>query len=257
MNDSKDEITFISEPMQVSMADAWYSQVSDNHFWIRRRQDVLLHLLKDTDLDQQRWLDVGCGTGNFQNFLYRSFGLKAFGADLNHLPLRENTSGKQFTLCYDINERSPQFKASFDIISILDVIEHIEDDQKFFDSLLFHLKPGGIIVGNVPALKFLFSNYDTLMGHQRRYTIRTLEKYLDGRSALTLKAWTYWGMPLVPILVARKYIIKPENEEAAVRRGFSPPTPMVGRLLTSLSKMEKLTNHWFGTSLAFIFEKSK
>jgi 2-polyprenyl-3-methyl-5-hydroxy-6-metoxy-1,4-benzoquinol methylase len=257
MNNNNDGITFLSEPMQVNMADDWYSHVSAEHFWIKRRQNVLLHLLKNTDLNQRRWLDVGCGTGDFQHFLYTSFRISAFGADLNLHPLQRNTSGKQFTLCYDINERAPQLEASFDIISILDVIEHITDDQTFFESLLFHLKPGGIIIGNVPAFEIFFSKYDRLVGHERRYSIQTLKRYLAGRSTATLKSWTYWGMPLVPIILARKILSRFANDDVLVKNGILPPTPLVASVLSNLSRMEKLSNHFFGTSLAFIFEKTE
>lgn len=62
----------------------------------------------------------------------------------------------------------------FDSILYLDVLEHIEDDRKEVESILDHLKPGGFIIILCPAFNFLFSPFDTAIGHHRRYTKKTL-----------------------------------------------------------------------------------
>jgi SAM-dependent methyltransferase len=256
MNNNNDGITFLSEPMQVNMADDWYSHVSAEHFWIKRRQNVLLHLLKNTDAIHARWLDVGCGSGIFQQFLVDKFQVKAFGADLNIYPLRMNPAEKHLTLCYDINDRNPSLEESFDVVSILDVIEHIEDDETFLDSILFHLKPGGLIIGNVPAFNLLFSRYDTTAGHQRRYSIKNLKSYLGARESVSLEAWTYWGMSLLPVLLLRTLLTCRGDDAKVMRTGFLPPNRLAEKLLDLLSRLERLDNTFFGTSLAFIFRKN-
>lgn len=58
----------------------------------------------------------------------------------------------------------------FDSILMVNVLEHIVDDVGVLQSLATRLEPGGRIVIYVPALDALYSRYDRMVGHQRRYT---------------------------------------------------------------------------------------
>jgi SAM-dependent methyltransferase len=60
---------------------------------------------------------------------------------------------------------------SFDIVIMLDVLEHIEDDSVFLQQeVVPRLKPGGSLVISVPAHPSLFTSHDSFLGHYRRYT---------------------------------------------------------------------------------------
>ncbi len=63
---------------------------------------------------------------------------------------------------------------SLDFIYLIDVLEHLEDDRYFLE--LFHqkLKPQGKVLIYVPARQELFSEFDTRIGHFRRYHKREL-----------------------------------------------------------------------------------
>src|ERR1700760_4803867 len=86
---------------------------------------------------------------------------------------------------------------------MFDVLEHIEDQDRFLASTRFHLAPGGAVVVNVPALQWLYSPYDRVQGHQRRYSLDDVREVAQ-RNDFSLSAVTYWGGPLVPILALRK-----------------------------------------------------
>jgi len=68
----------------------------------------------------------------------------------------------------------------FDSVFSVHVMEHIEDDKKFIGDCLKLLKRGGYLIVLVPALQFLYSNFDKNIGHYRRYNKKTIRKLIRG-----------------------------------------------------------------------------
>jgi SAM-dependent methyltransferase len=62
----------------------------------------------------------------------------------------------------------------FDTLIYIDVLEHIEDDRGELERAATHLKPGGYLVVLAPAHPWLFSEFDRVIGHFRRYTRSSL-----------------------------------------------------------------------------------
>jgi SAM-dependent methyltransferase len=255
MNPTDQDITFLSPAAAVHMADEWFQCISPDHFWIRRRAEVVDDLYRETATPHPEWLDVGCGTGLFQAHLREKHGIEARGVDLNLAALRQNRSGRSHVFCYDINDRDPGLKEAFDIISLLDVLEHIEDEDGFLLSLLFHLRPGGRLIGNVPAFNRFYSRYDKVAGHQRRYSFRDLERLTHRIPGVAIEAWTYWGGPLLPLLVARNLLVSFTPEDSVIETGFSVRSRGINGFLRFLSTLEGRRNLLCGTSLAFVLRK--
>jgi SAM-dependent methyltransferase len=67
----------------------------------------------------------------------------------------------------------------FDTIIFIHVLEHIEKDREALYKAYELLQPNGYVLIEVPALQFLFSPHDKLLGHYRRYTKRTLKAIID------------------------------------------------------------------------------
>lgn len=75
----------------------------------------------------------------------------------------------------------PQYCEHFDSVYSVHVMEHIEHDRQFVETMLALTRPGGNVIIMVPALPFLFSELDRNIGHYRRYNkrmIRTLVRDL-------------------------------------------------------------------------------
>ena len=53
----------------------------------------------------------------------------------------------------------------FDMVVMLDVLEHIEDDVEMMKSLADHLIPGGHLVLKVPGISKLYNSMDAAVGH--------------------------------------------------------------------------------------------
>jgi SAM-dependent methyltransferase len=68
----------------------------------------------------------------------------------------------------------------FDLITALDVLEHIDDDRAAASAMVRMLRPGGVLVVTVPAFESLWDEHDEINHHKRRYTIGRLRRLLDG-----------------------------------------------------------------------------
>ena len=249
------EVTYLSQPEPVSMGDAWFEIASTKHFWIRRRFEVLRQLAVQFDWPRLKLAEIGSGSGLVQRQFEDEFGAEIDGFDLNEVALRNSVGRRSRCLCYNIHARAEQLREAYDVIVLFDVIEHIDDHQGFLDSALFHLKPGGSIIINVPALMPLFSVYDKAVGHLRRYAAEELIALVQA-CGLSTTSWTYWGRAMLPLLsIRQRRLAKLSNDADILRGGFAPPGPLANAALLTLSRFERLPQHHTGTSLMLVAQK--
>src|SRR5215471_7525099 len=168
------QIIYASAPMPVRMSDRWYDLAQPDHFWVRRRFDVLKRLADPLIRRAATRAEFGCGNGAVQWAIENHYNVPVAGFDLNEVPLKQNISRFSPIYCYDIHQRLPEFAGSFDLVLLFDVLEHIDDESRFLQSLKFHMSLRGHMVINVPAHQSLYSGYDRVVGHVRRYGIRHL-----------------------------------------------------------------------------------
>jgi SAM-dependent methyltransferase len=93
----------------------------------------------------------------------------------------------------------PFLEGSFDIVTALDVLEHIPDDRKAVAEMIRVLKPGGLLVLTVPALMSLWSDWDVSLHHQRRYLKNNLLELMDASVICCLHA-AYINVLAVPVI---------------------------------------------------------
>ena len=125
----------------------------------------------------------------------------------------------------------------YDAVFLLDVIEHIRDDTSFLVAALRHLRSGGLLFVNVPASTLLFSDYDRAAGHVRRYTQGSLARLL-GRCGVETQGIQPWGLLMVPLLLARKALLRRRKTAGAIRAGFVPPNAISRLLLHGMKNIE-------------------
>ena len=249
------QIVYLSRPMEVSMADAWFEIASIEHFWVRRRFDVLRHLAGDLLASAREAADVGCGHGLLQRQVETAYGKDVTGFDLNEFALKHNQSSRSEIYCYDIFQKDSALRERFDLVFLFDVLEHIPDEDAFLAALLFHMAPSGKIILNVPAGQWAYSAYDRAAGHLRRYSRRSLRETAE-RNRLRLLRWTYWGFPLVPILIARNlWLARVRDRDRIISDGFDSRNDTVSHLLAVMAKLEVIPQRILGTSLMAVVER--
>src|SRR5437868_12704467 len=98
------DIQYLSQTAKVSMADRWFEIARIDHFWIRRRFDVLQSFAGDLIAGARKMAEVGCGRGLLQLQVEQAYGSEVTGFDLNEVALQNNLSLASTLCCYDICE---------------------------------------------------------------------------------------------------------------------------------------------------------
>src|SRR5262245_31196428 len=173
--------------------------------WIRRYLS-----LRGDDL----LIDAGCGTGTFLTEMSRHcrvLGLDDHGESIALArPRVEAAGGRVLQTALDRVDLPDGCAA---VVTALDVLEHLDDDTAAVRELTRLLRPGGLLVVTVPALRWLWSDWDVALHHRRRYSQAELGRLLRGPSLKILRCAYFNTAALLPIAAVRMW------------RKFRPPRP--------------------------------
>jgi 2-polyprenyl-3-methyl-5-hydroxy-6-metoxy-1,4-benzoquinol methylase len=237
---SEASIEYLSPVVETEFPENWYELADATHFWMQWRLDVTLRLLDRLGVPRDRELralDIGCGAGLFRQQIESATRWFVDATDLNLPALRMAAVSRGRTLYYDVTREDPALVGTYDVCFLFDVIEHVPDERALLSSALRHLRPGGHLLVNVPAVQSLFSAYDVAAGHLRRYSRRTLRAAFTGL-ADDVRAVQYWGLSLVPLVAARRVMVGKTPTADTIRVGFQPPSQAINSALKTLSKVE-------------------
>lgn len=186
--------------MRDELADA-YAAFEEDHWWCKGRRRILRALLaKHLRLSpDDRLLEVGVGSGvNLYTIYPRGLdlvGLEPHGGNAaiargrGDVPVFEGTVE---------NLPSELEGRRFNAITLLDVLEHIEDDRAAVDKLRLMLPAEGRLILAVPAYGWLWGRQDVASQHFRRYTLGGLRRMLE-ESGFQVERGTYFNTLLFPI----------------------------------------------------------
>lgn len=212
--------------------------------WVNVRRRVLFKLIQ---LNNQRILDLGCGTGYIG--LHYLKDNDVYFADISDDGLDQLPVVLEKKFLVDASKNIP-FKDFFDIVFCADVLEHINDDETALENIFRALKPGGQLILTLPAYSRLYGHHDRLIGHFRRYDkkdIKTLAekigfKFLFSRYTMSL---------LFLLFFINQLLVK----ELSVYKGKSKIENKIKPLLNFLSWLESNINLPFGIGLIVILRK--
>lgn len=232
------------------------------HWWYRGLQGIVMSLaspalarVSGSKGSEPGWiLDAGCGTGGMLSRL-EHIG-KRVGVDLSWLALSRCRERVSCPLCQGSIERLPFADATFELVLCTDVIYHAEvgDDCTALSELARVMKPGGMLVVNVPAYEFLRSTHDVAIHTRRRYTRRQI---VDGirRAGLRVVRASYWNTllfaPAAFVRVVRRWRWRWRGREA--ESDLRPVPSLVNMALYAVVVCERIVLRWvnlpFGLSV--------
>jgi SAM-dependent methyltransferase len=152
----------------------------------------------------ERLLDAGCGTGGFLARLGEARpGAFCAGIDRDALACRF-ARGKGAKVVQGSIGALPFAGGSFDAVFSADVLCHGGVDQReALREMRRCLKPGGLLVLNLPAYRWLYSAHDRAVDNVRRYGRAEVAALLDEAGFIRIRT-SYWNTLLFPLMVARR-----------------------------------------------------
>ena len=182
------------------------SKVETHHwFYAGKREIVRYWIQRVHPLSPEHLLaDCGAGTGRFAAEMTGHCRVLAIDDHEESLELAQGHLGaervKRGTCCH-----LPLADASVDVLTALDVIEHVEKDRDALKEFSRVVRPGGIVVITVPALMMLWSDWDVALHHFRRYNRRSLLEVIP-RDAFEVVHINYVNVVAFPLVwLVRKW----------------------------------------------------
>jgi len=245
------------------MNEAEYRKLAEfetDYWWFVARRRLVSSLIRKYVLnlpETSSYLDVGCGCGTALDEI-RQESAQSVGMDISPIALAIARSRIVTPLVAGDAWTLPFADGSFDLVTYLDVLEHVRHDLDCIEECRRVLRPGGYIVVSAPAMDFLWSEHDEALHHLRRYSRRALKAKLTAGGFRVVKM-TYAVCTLcIPIFVVRFLT-------AFGKRRVEPETmitelwPWVNRTLIAFHDIENAVSRAvglpFGTGLVCIARK--
>ena len=250
----------INEPLPREMQQHTYSimhRVEETHWWFVGRRKIIESFLKPVVADLKSGLrsaqslhilDVGCGTGANLEMLSQ-FG-SAEGVDVSAQALDFCRARGLELVKEGAAEQLPYEDNSFDLVTGLDVVEHLDDDVVGLSEMRRVTRPGGKVVLFVPAFMWLWGVQDDISNHRRRYTMKELREAVR-KAGLEVERASYVNLSFfAPILFGRVLMrltgIRPASENNITIGAFNGA---LGKLFASERFLLRHLNFPFGVSI--------
>jgi len=223
----------------------------DHHWYYASKAKALTRLLQNSPVAVV--MDVGAGSGFFSRYLLEHAGAEeaycidpAYPSD-SHASLHGKT---MHFLRHPAGQRA-------DLILMMDVLEHVEDDGDFLRAYVARAEAGTRFLITVPAFQFLWSGHDVFLEHRRRYSLRQLIALADSSGLRVRNSCYYFGLifPLAAMLRLGQRLLA---------RGLVPRSQLtrhsatLNAILAGLCGLELRymhRNRWAGLSIFCLAEK--
>lgn len=238
------------------MIDEHYRELAKldrSYWWFLVRHRIVMRLIERTlRRKPASVLDIGAGAGGFlltlvdEGFVGRRDVLALEPSPDAQKVLRERELP---ILSAPLSELSRvEVKPFPEVVTLLDVLEHLDEPVGTLSDIAHRVSEGGIVVILVPALPALWSTWDELLGHRRRYTRRMLRDHLvEGGWDVVALQYCFASLTLPAWYRARFGLTSADAGQ------FARVSPWLNRILVTLFDVESRWSWWpFGTTLAAV-----
>jgi SAM-dependent methyltransferase len=198
-------------------------------------------------------LDVGAGSGFFsKHLLRRTTARSAICVDPGYT---EDSSDVQFGKTIAFRRSSEVGDA--DVVLLMDVLEHVDDDVGLLRSYADPARPGTRFIVSVPAFSWLWSGHDEFLDHRRRYTLKQTMAVLAD-SGLTPAAGFYFFGALFPVVAAHRLLQRALGGGAQPKSDLRRHHLLTNRMLAGICRIESAVarhNRAFGLTAFGVADK--
>lgn len=218
------------------------AELDSSHWWFVARREILESIIRRIVRPpaQAQILEIGCGTGHNLEMLSRFGRVTATELDPDARALASERLGRAVEPVA-LPDLSDFPERSFDIVALLDVLEHVQADRSALEAIWTRLKPGGQLIVTVPANPWMWSAHDVAHHHYRRYRKAQLKR-LARDAQYEIKLLSPFNALLFPLIAGVRAASKllgrdsaddampPGPLNALLRRLFALEAGLIGRL---------------------------
>ena len=206
------------------------------HWWYRARRDILADfLVREGELPAgARILEIGCGTGHNLPMLAKFGSVEAIEIDPAAREIASQRLGQPVGSA-PLPALTGVERGAYDLIAVLDVVEHIEDDVAALAAMRACLRPGGKILIAVPAHQWMWSAHDVVNHHHRRYSKPSLVRAIRA-AGLKERGLTYFNSLLFPLAAAARVAGRLTGRDDS---DDSPPAAPLNALFERVFRVER------------------
>lgn len=196
------------------------------HWYYRSKQLALDSLLRR--VPYTRVLDIGAGSAVFSKHLLENGASSAVCVDPAYASEDQlSYRGKPIRYVRDVEP------CGADLVLLMDVLEHVDDDVGLIRSSMRGAAPGAFAVISVPAFPSLFSAHDRFLEHKRRYRMRTLENVVHAAGLNVISSRYFFAM-ILPLVATLRLLEK----RGPAKSSLVPHPRAVNQLLTFAHRLE-------------------
>ena len=234
------------------------AELDSRHWWFTARHRILDGIIERIVKPPEgaRILELGAGTGHNLEMLSRFGDVEASELDPGARQLASKRLGRPVVEAA-LPDLSMFPADSYDLIALLDVLEHVPDDKASLAAILGRLKPGGALLLTVPINPWMWSAHDVAHHHHRRYRkaeIRELARAAGYEIELLSPFNSLLFPPIAAVRLAGKVLGKDDSDDAM-------PSSLVNKTLDTIFGLERgLIGRVplpFGVSLAAVLRRPR
>jgi ubiquinone/menaquinone biosynthesis C-methylase UbiE len=213
-------------------------EVEESYWWFVARNKIIKDIIqKYCQLPKgSTILDIGCGTGSFAKGISEDYIVHCL--DTSPLALKYcKMRGLQNLYNCTVQEFQP-LDLKINTVTMLDVLEHIEDDRSVVRRVYELLEVNGYFVATVPAYKWLWSGHDVLHQHWRRYRSNEIINILK-KEGFRILYHTYFDTLLFPVAALKRIIQKFFNINNKNIEPVDPVPNIINKIFTGIFSIER------------------
>jgi len=182
----------------------WLARLEADNFWFQSRNRLIIWAIQHYFPKSNNFFEIGCGTGFVLSAIEKEFpSYTLYGSEISSSGLPFAKKRLKSAYLFQLDARQIPFKDEFNIIGAFDMLEHIAEDELVLTQIYKALSVGGGIILTVPQHPFLWSKWDEMSCHKRRYTRPDLLNKVQDAGFKVLRITSFVTL-LLPVLVVSR-----------------------------------------------------